>query len=162
MNTPSWTYDSGYPSIFQRESLNWSCVCLKSHWQALIHFFKSTWKRNSLLPQRYEVPGLIVTSTDVWQVSACDWEMHQKPLYPHPFRHFRTQIRSAWGCAWFLFLFLKTNPGHVFFFFFGGCWKNVIQACLLREQFCSLTASEMKVDVCHSHGLHYHHPQQTS
>lgn len=81
MNTTSWTYDSGYPSIFQGEDLNRSSVCLKSDWQALIHFFKSTWKRNSLLPERYEVLGLTVTWTDVWQASACDWEMCQSPFF---------------------------------------------------------------------------------
>ena len=48
MNTPSWTYDSGYPSIFQGEGLNRSGACLKSHRQALIHFFKSTWKKKIL------------------------------------------------------------------------------------------------------------------
>lgn len=140
----------GISIYLQGEGLNQRCVCLKSPWQALIHFFKSTWKRNSLLPQRYEVPGLIVTSTDVWQVSACDWEMCREPLYPHPFWHFRTQIGSVEGWAWFLFLFLKMNPEHVFW---GECWRNVIQACLLKEQFCSLTASEMTADVGHCHRL---------
>lgn len=37
MNTPSWTYDAGDLSVFQQEGLNWSCVCLKPHWQAFIH-----------------------------------------------------------------------------------------------------------------------------
>lgn len=125
MNTPSWTYDSGYPSIFQGEGLNRTCVCLKSHWQALIHFFMSTWKRNSLLPQRYEVPRLIVTSTALRQVSACDWEMCQKPLYPHPFRHFRTQIRNVWCCAWFLSI-SQNEPRALFLENVGGTWFQLV------------------------------------
>lgn len=124
MNTPSWTYDSGYPSIFQGEGLNRSGACLKSHRQALIHFFKSTWKKNSLLPQRYQVPGLTVTWTDAWQVGACDWEMCQSPFLL--IQHFRAKIRSVWGCAWFLFLFLRTNSGHGFFLEVEGIWSKLV------------------------------------
>lgn len=142
MNTTSWTYDSGYPSIFQGEGLNQSCVCLNSDWQALIRFFKSAWKRNSLLPERYEVPGLIVTWTDVWQVGACDWEACQSPSLLIHFIILEPKSGVCEAVPDFSFCSPERVLGTRFF---GEGWRNMIRACLLRERFCSLTAAEMCV-----------------
>lgn len=132
------------PSIFWW-GLNQS-MSLKSHWQDLLHFFKFTWKRSSVLPQRYS-PWVGCDLNIWWQVSA----------------HSEKCVRSPFFLIHFIILkhklgVLEAMPGSSFYFsnVQGHFWRilgDVIQAFLLWQQFCSMTASEMN-GVCHSDKMH--------
>lgn len=151
MNIPFWTImDSGYPSIFWW-GLKPECACLKSHWQDFLHFFKTTWKRSSVLPQRYS-PWVGCDFNIWWQVSA-----HSEKCVISPFFliHFII-LKQKLGV-------LEAAPDSSFYF--SKCLRAFflenfgrIQAFLLWQKFCSLTASEMKA-VCPSDKLHEEHPQ---
>ena len=133
MNTPSWTYDAGDLSVFQQEGLNWSCVCLKPHWQAFIH----------LSPPEREVLYCLKDMKFLgwlWLRQMYDKSMAlTEKCVSSPFiliHLIMLEPKSAVCEAGpnFSFYFSKRIPGTVF----GECWGDVIQ---LLSQFVSWDSS---------------------
>lgn len=88
-----------------------------SHWRALIYFFKSNWKRSSLVPQRYEIPGFI--SVWLWQMYDRSVPMTDRCVgSPFILVHFIILEPKSGVCnavPGFFFPLLKRNTGHIFF-----------------------------------------------